>query len=334
MSPQAVFMFSGQGSQHLQMGRVLFDREPVFRECMMRLDALVQDSCGQSVIDALYSSGQRAGAGFDRTLLTHPAIFMVEYSLAETLMRAGVMADIALGTSLGSFAAATVAGVVGVEDALTAVIRQARALEDSCEAGGLFAVLADPALYADECLTANSEIAAVNFSSHFVIAAQQQRLVQIETRLRSRNVTYRRLPVSFAFHSRWIDEAQVPFESSMRGIGYRAAQLPIMCCADAALAGELRDGYFWRVIREPMRFREAVLQLERTGPHRYIDVGPSSTLATFLKYILPSGSQSTIHSILTPYGHDQRNLTELVAATRVPRARRRSDSIEESLVHS
>src|SRR5882672_995445 len=133
-------MFSGQGSQYLQMGRALFDDNRIFRDWMMRLDDFVRQSSGKSVIETLYSKRHKAGAMFDRTLLTHPAIFMVEYSLAQTLIRAGIVADMTLGASLGSFAAAAVAGFVKVEDALTAVIRQASVLEACCEPGGMIAV--------------------------------------------------------------------------------------------------------------------------------------------------------------------------------------------------
>src|SRR5262245_6272077 len=136
-------MFSGQGSHYLQMGRALFDDNRIFRDWMMRLDDFVRQSSGTSVIETLYSDRHKAGDSFDRTLLTHPAIFMVEYSLAQTLIDLGVQPDMVLGVSVGTFAAATVAGFLGVENALTAVMRQASALEENCEAGGMTAVLAD-----------------------------------------------------------------------------------------------------------------------------------------------------------------------------------------------
>src|SRR5260370_1040196 len=117
-------MFSGQGSQYFQMGRELFEKNDTFRDWMVRLDDMARRLSGRSVIGILYSDLHGKGDPFDRTLLTHPAIFMVEYSLAQSLIHAGVCPDIVLGVSLGSFAAATVAGFIGVEDALTAVMRQ------------------------------------------------------------------------------------------------------------------------------------------------------------------------------------------------------------------
>jgi bacillaene synthase trans-acting acyltransferase len=309
-----VFMFSGQGSQYFHMGRALYDGDDTFRKWMIELDDIAREELGRSVIETLYSDANGSGDPFDRTLLTHPAIFMVEYSLAQSLMRAGVWPDIVLGVSLGSFAAAAVAGFIGVEDALTAVVRQAVVLEECCEPGGMIAVLADPALFAEDCLSGRSELAAVNFSSHFVVSARRAELEAIEAALRKRNIGYQRLPVSAPFHSQWIDDAKAPFESFMRSIQRKQGRVPLACCDQAAILSELSDDYFWNVVRRPIRFCETTVRLERNGAsRRYIDVGPAGTLATILKYGLPAGAKSTAHAVLTPYGFDQKNLAALLA---------------------
>src|SRR6266571_5342822 len=103
MNCRTVFMFSGQGSQYYQMGRQLFDENPVFREWMMRLDALAHAATGRRVVNAIYGSGK--AEIFDQTSLTHPAIFMVEFALAQCLIAQGTRPDMTLGSSLGSFAA-------------------------------------------------------------------------------------------------------------------------------------------------------------------------------------------------------------------------------------
>jgi bacillaene synthase trans-acting acyltransferase len=307
---KTVFMFSGQGSQYFQMGRELFDKNEVFRQWMLRLDGLAQKLSAPPVIEAIYS-GSKADV-FDRTLLTHPAIFMIEYSLAQCLMDAGVMPDMTLGASLGSFAAATVAGFIDVEDSMAAVIRQATVFETCCERGGMIAVLADPALFGAMDLGRRSEVAAINFDSHFAVSALQADLGEIEAALSKRNVTYQRLAVSFAFHSRWMDQGRAPFESFMRSIRHARGRLPLVCCEQAELLTDLPDDYFWRIVRQPIRFRETIARLERHGAHRYIDVGPAGTLATFVKYGLSKTSRSTTHAILTPYGRDQDNLAALL----------------------
>ena len=311
--PETVFMFSGQGSQYFQMGRELFEKNDTFRDWMVRLDDIARRASGRSVIETLYSDSQGKGDPFDRTLLSHPAIFMVEYSLAQTLIHAGVSPDIVLGVSVGSFAAAAVAGFLDVDDALTAVTRQAMALEECCEAGGMIAVLGDPALFSEDFLGGRSELAAVNFASHFVVSARRTELAEIEAGLRRRGVAYQRLPVSFAFHSQWMDKAKGPFESFMRSIACERGRLPLVCCDQTAILSDLVDGFFWDVVRHPIRFRETIARLEQQAPRRYIDVGPAGTLATFLKYGLPGTTASTLHAILTPFGADQRNLAAVAA---------------------
>jgi acyl transferase domain-containing protein len=308
---KTVLMFSGQGSQHLQMGRELFDKNAIFRQSMLRLDALAQMLGGQPVIEAIYS-GSKADL-FDRTLLTHPAIFMVEYSLAQCLISAGVTPDMTLGASLGSFAAATVAGFMDVADAMAAVMHQAVTFEAYCARGGMIAILADPALFSERFLSAHSELAGINLSSHFVVSARHAALGEIEAALRQRGITHQRLAVSFAFHSRWIEEAQAPFESYMRSIQRTRGRLPLVCCERAEALSELPEDFFWRFVRQPIRFRDTIAELERSGPYRYIDVGPGGTLATFVKYGLPTTSRSTAYAILTPYGQDQKNLTAVLS---------------------
>lgn len=307
---KTVFMFPGQGAQYHQMGKQLFEDNVVFREWMMRLDVLAQKISGKRIVDAIYSSSK--AEIFDRTLLTHPAIFMVEYSLAQCLMHEGVKPDLTLGTSLGAFAAATVAGYIGVEDAMAAVIEQAIALEASCERGGMIAILADSSLYDEDFLTERSEMAGVNFSSHFAVSAAHTDLDIIESALKQRDVIYQRLAVSFAFHSRWIENAEAQFTSFMRTISLEKGSLPLVCCAQGTTLTDLPDGFFWRVVRHPIRFQETIAHLEQQGTYRYIDVGPSGTLATFVKYGLPKTSKSNAQAILTPFGQDRKNLAALL----------------------
>lgn len=303
-----VFMFSGQGSQYFQMGRALFDENDTFRDWMVRMDDVVRKRIGSSVVAALYAPDHAKGQLFDRTLLAHPAIFMVEYALAQCLRRVGVVPDIALGASVGSFAAAAVAGFIDAYDALAAVLTQAIMLDSRCDPGGMIAILCHPDLFAEEFLSANSELAAVNFDTHFVVSARLERIEAVEAGLRKRDVVYQRLPVTVAFHSQWIDKAREPFEAFMKSIQYRAGISPLMCCEQGELLDELPDSYFWNVIRHPIRFREAIRHLEERGTHRYVDVGPSGTLATFLKHELPANSLSKVHAILSPYGRDLQNL--------------------------
>lgn len=309
-----VFMFSGQGSQYFQMGKALYDSHQTFRDWMVRLDDVARGLVGESVIATVYSGANAKSDRFDRTMLTHPAIFMVEYSLAQTLMQAGVWPDMVLGASMGSFAAAAVAGVLTAEDALAAVVRQAMSLEEHGEPGGMMAILTDPALFEEDFLSRHSELAAVNFASHFIVSAKQTELAQIEATLKQRQIVHQRLPVAFPFHSRWIDEAKTTFGAFMRSIPCKQGRYPMICSDRATTVSALSADYFWDVVRNPIRFREAAVRLDQERPRRFIDVGPAGTLATFLKYSLPNTTRSTARAILTPFGLDQKNLADVVSS--------------------
>jgi bacillaene synthase trans-acting acyltransferase len=310
-----IFMFSGQGSHHFQMGQSIYAASHIFRDHMQRMDSQVRELTGQSVIQVLYAPGNKVGLSFDRTLLTHPAIFMVEFALAQTLLHEGVVPHAVLGGSLGSFAAAAIAGFIHPEEALAAVVHQALMLETHCEPGGMIAVLADRALYDDHFLSGTSDLAAVNFASHFVVATQRHRLPRIEAELSRRNVSWQRLPVGFAFHSKWIDSAQAPFAAGMRSMRLAKNSVPLMCCDHMAMLTELSADYFWNVIRRPIRFLDAIGYLERAGgSNRYIDLGPAGTFATFLKHSRPATSDARIHSVLSPYGRDLPRLSSLLLA--------------------
>lgn len=313
MSHKTVFMFSGQGSQYFQMGKQLFEAHAVFRDSMSRLDGLAKRLSGHSVVEAIYGSSK--SETFDRLLLTHPAIFMVEYSLAQCLLHEGTKPDLVLGASLGSFAAAAVAGCLQPEDALAAVIEKAKIFEAACEPGGMLSILAEPSLFtSEEALFRHSELAGVSFGKHFTVAAPQAALDAVEQGLKQLGVARQRLAVGLAFHSRWVEDAKAPFLSHLRSVPLRQGVLPLVCCAQAGTLAHPSADFFWRVVRHPIRFKDTIEHLERQGRYRYVDVGPSGTLATFVKYALAPGSESTAHATLTPYGQDLKNLAALAAA--------------------
>lgn len=306
-------MFSGQGSQYYQMGQALLAQNDEFRQSMLSMDQVVRRLTGHSVVQVLYQEDRRKAEAFDRLLLSHPALFMVEYALARALIAAGVVPDATLGASAGTFAAATVAGCLEVDDALAAVVQQARIFEACCEPGGMLAVLGEPALYERLELAGRSELASVNFSSHFVVSAPSAELDRIAAELDKRLLIWQRLPVPFAFHSRWIDSARSACEDLSWSVRCRSASLPLLCCSEADVVVRPGRSYFWDIARRPIRFGEAIAKLERQGPCRYIDVGPAGTLSTLLKHGLPADSASRAHMVLTPYGQDVRNFNALVA---------------------
>lgn len=307
-----VFLFSGQGSQYYQMGRSLYRSSAVFRNRMDRHDEILADLLGHSVRDVIHGERSRSDR-FDQTMLAGAAICMIELSLAETLVHHEVMPDIVLGASLGVFAAAVMAGSLSAEQALQLTVRQGQVFERCCEAGTMVAVLGSPSIYhRTPTLRDNSDIAAINFDGHFVLALPQEAWPEVESALRHSGETYQRMSVSRAFHSRWIDSAEAEFKACVRGMRALPPRMPLVCCAPAAALSSVDEETLWQTVRQPIRFQTAVAELERSGPCLYVDVGPSSTLATFLKYQLPPGSPSAIQPLMTMFDQDVSHFQKLV----------------------
>lgn len=311
---KTIFMFSGQGSQYYQMGQPLYDRNPVFRHWMDRLDACCRRESGASAIGLIYDPKRSRADTFERTPLSGAAIFMVEYALAMALEAEGLRADLTLGASLGTYAAAAVAGAMTPEAALAAIAQQSDVVERHCPRGGMLAIVAEPSLFELPELRSRSELAALNFSGHFVIAALEQDLVAIEGFLTGRGVIHQRLPVSQAFHSQWIDAAHAPLLRSFERVPVSPLQIPLVCCAQARTFHSIPEGFFWSAIRRPIEFQRTVAELVREGPFRYVDAGPSGTLAGFLRYLLPAGSAAQVQRVLTPFGGEIKNFETAIAA--------------------
>lgn len=312
MATPTVFMFSGQGSQYFQMGKPMYDKNPTFAHWMNRMDAVMRALTGRSVLATLYGPNGK-GDAFSELAMSHPAVFMVEYAMARTLMDSGVKPDYLLGASLGSFVAACVAGCLSVEDALGLIVSQVRALQAHSEAGGMVAILAEQSLFDQVAWRSKAVVASRNFASHFVVSARAADLPEIERDLRARNVTFQTLPVPYPFHSPWIGGAREALLAGAAHLRMAPATIPVVCCSVMHPLCELPPGFFWNVALSCIEFEKTLLNLEASaGPCRYIDVGPAGTLSTFVKYLLPPSSQSKPFATMNPFGRDLDNVNALL----------------------
>ncbi len=313
---KVAFLFAGQGAQYYQMGRGLYERNACFRAHLDRMDRLAREPLGASVVATLYGPAGKAEP-FTDIRFTHPAIFMVEFALAQTLIDAGIEPACTLGASLGTFAALAIAGRWTMEQALDAVIRQALAIEREGPAGGMIAVLGAPALYdASPFLQARAVIAGRNFASHFVLAAPEANLDALGRGLVRLGVTHQAVPVRYPFHSPWIDPMRAALGASHAPGVFRPGAIPVFCCAYGAPLGDLADDYFWHVARREIDFMATVAAMERSGPFDYVDCSPTGTLGTFIKYLLPASAASRQMGAMAPFGDDSSLFDAVVAQLR------------------
>lgn len=316
-----VWMFSGQGSQYFNMGRDLYQADPVFRETMNRCDETVRRLRPEPLLEVLYPSVVKDRfADFIDLDHTHPALFAVQYSLAQTLMHRGLKPDLLLGYSLGELVAVVVGGALSLEAALASLLDQARLLTTSAEPGAMLAVLDSPEIWdSRHPLFADTWVAARNAPRHFVLSGPPAALDRIQRHFQARDIVCQLLPVPVAFHSPWIDAVERPFRERIQWLKLEALSYPLVSSALVAQLTRLPPGFFWEVIRQPVRFQETVAWLEGRGAATYVDLGPFGTLATFLKYNLNSASPSRAYPIMTPFrrsGDPLRRLDEVVAEIR------------------
>ncbi|MDQ0115579.1 ACP S-malonyltransferase [Paenibacillus harenae] len=315
MKQPIVFMFSGQGSQYYNMAVRLFEAESEFRQRLERMDEIAFDRTGQSVLKKLYDPSKRFGDAFDLTRWTHPAIFMVEVALAEMIRSRGFVPSAVIGTSLGEYAAAAIAGVLPVEELLELVVQQAHLLEEHSPPGKMIAIMSDPSLYANVPeLVQYSELAAINYDNHFVVSCRKEALTLIENALRNREVTYQALPVSHGFHSTGIDGIEQPFLDLLQKKRFLQPTVKLYSCVSGSLMKDLSGSYLWDAVRQPIRFPEALSLLQKEVPNAlFLDLGQNGTLASFLKHLSPEDVQTTAIPIVTPF-HQEIKQFELISS--------------------
>ncbi|MUL33892.1 ACP S-malonyltransferase [Priestia megaterium] len=313
MDKAIVFLFSGQGSQFYHMGRKMFEQVPAFRKWMLKLDKMVIPLIGESILAQLYSDSNEKTDHFVRTLYTHPAIFMVEYALAQALIENGIKPNYVLGSSLGEFTAAAVADVMDLEKMLKLVVKQAQSFETCCEKGGMLGILHDPCLYKQNpLLYKKSELVSVNYEAHFVVSGRLDHLRDIQEFLRREGIAFQELPVSYAYHSNLIDPAASSYLEFLRTKSCGKPQVCFLSSMTGLQETKLQSDYFWNVVRKPIQFAKAVQRLESKHDSIYVDLSPAGTLASFSKRNLKTNSQSETYSIITPFNQDIGNFSKVI----------------------
>lgn len=283
------FLFTGQGSQYVEMARQLYEtsdpERAVFRQTLDACDALLQDGgyLAQSLQSILYPA-PGAPSALDETAYTQPALFAVEYALAQLWLSWGIRPDVVLGHSLGEYVAACVAGVFTLEDALRLVAERGRLMQATA-AGAMAAVMADEgqvlAVINAHSLTSQVAIAAHNGPQNIVIAGERQAVATVCQALEAQAIKTRRLNVSHAFHSPLMTPILAEFAQVAHGITYTPAQIPLISNLTGQLAtADIATPDYWvRHIRQPVRFAESIVTLRQLQHiETLLEIGPTPTL--------------------------------------------------------
>ncbi len=278
-----VFLFPGQGAQYIDMGRTLYEREPVFRLWLDRAAEILTPLLGTDIRRIIHPEGtdpEAAAALLKQTRFAQPAIFAVSYALARLWMEWGIKPAALLGHSLGEYVAACLAGIFSLEDSLTLVAKRGEMM-DRLPEGAMLAVSL-PEVETLALLGEGLSLAAVNAPALCVVSGPKEPVEELRLKLKSRDVACRYLHTSHAFHSSMIEPLREDYGRMLETIPRNAPHIPIISTVTgdwAAPEDIVTPGYWIRNARGTVRFAEAVRKATEEPGRILLEIGPGRTLA-------------------------------------------------------
>ncbi|WP_338895411.1 SDR family NAD(P)-dependent oxidoreductase [Streptomyces sp. TG1A-60] len=278
------FVYSGNASQWPGMAADLMASEAVLRAAVEEADAALAPHLGWSVAKELE---RPTAARWARTEIAQPVLFAVQVGLTALLASQGLSPRAVAGHSVGEVAAAYTAGALTLEQAALVLAHRSRTQAATAGRGRMAAVgLAEDAAREELARFGGAlEIAGINSDRDVTAAGDPDALAALGAELTARDVFFRELDLDYAFHSRAMDPIKEPLSAALAGLAPVEARVPFVSTVTAApLTGrELDAAYWWRNVREPVRFAEAMGHLAEEGIGIVVEIGPHPVLRPYLR---------------------------------------------------
>ncbi len=314
---QVVFVFPGQGSQYVDMGRDLYETEPAFREAIDRCSEILRSHLGLDLRHVLYpDAAERAAAEtrINETWVTQPAIFAVEYALATLWMSWGIRPAIVIGHSIGEYVAAVLAETFTLDDALALLAARAKLMQ-ALPAGSMMVVR----MGVDELtplLPAHVAVAAINSPVITTLSGPTEILQAFQKVLEEKKKGARLLATSHAFHSEMMEPMVAPFtEIAARTIRHLPKLRWISSCTGQEInSSEINDpGYWARQLRHTVRFADAIEKVVGDERNLILEIGPGQTLGPLARQHPATAARLKIFPSLPATPERGRDLDTLLA---------------------
>jgi acyl transferase domain-containing protein/NADPH:quinone reductase-like Zn-dependent oxidoreductase len=304
-APEIVFMFTGQGAQYPGMARRLFESESQFRQALEECDRLLAPLLPKPLLEVMFAEGDAAELLND-TACTQPALFAVEYALAQLWRSWGVEPTAVMGHSVGEYVAACLAGVLSLEDGLRLIVERGRLMSALPRDGSMAVVFAGEARLRAALAGHEAEvsIAAVNGPQNTVISGRTGTVETLLRQLAVEGVEAQRLNVSHAFHSPLMESILDRFEAVASTVKFSPPRISVVSNVSGRLVhDELCSPAYWRAhLREAVRFADSIETLQRDGYRVFVEVGPAPTLLGMAQRCEITSDSSWIGSLRK--GHD------------------------------
>lgn len=325
------FMFTGLGTQYINMAGELYQVEPTFREHIDRCCSLFQLLLGLNLKEVIYptchstTEATKEKLGIDlrqmlgrdtqpadpatqklnQTHFTQPAIFVIEYAVAQLWISWGIRPVAMIGYSIGEYVAATLAGVLSLEDAIALVAKRAQMIQELPKGAMLAVPLTEQEV--QPFLSKNLSLSAVNGSSQCVLAGTTEAVTELEQQLTTKGLACRRLQTSHAFHSYMMEAIADSFTELVQTISLKPPQIPYLSNVTGTwITAELatNPSYWTQHMCQPVRFADGVHQLWTQHSPILLEIGPGQALSSLAMQCLdnvPDNNKVILSSLRYAY---------------------------------